>query len=50
MVQINNFIKKYENKAVVDNISFHVKEKEILCVLGPNDVGKSTTINMLTEY
>lgn len=32
----------------VDNISFNVKEGEILAFIGPNGAGKSTTIKMLT--
>lgn len=35
------------NKAV-DNISFYAKDSTLLCLLGHNGAGKSTTINMLT--
>ena len=39
--------KKYQNKAVVDNLHLEIKRGEIFGLLGPNGAGKSTTMNML---
>ena len=39
--------KKYDNKAVVDNLNLEIKEGEIFGLLGPNGAGKSTTMNMI---
>ncbi|MDP1693956.1 MAG: ATP-binding cassette domain-containing protein [Candidatus Woesearchaeota archaeon] len=39
---------KTRTVTAVDNISFNVKEGEILAFIGPNGAGKSTTIKMLT--
>ncbi len=50
MVEIKNLSKKYGNQLAVDNISFTVKQGEILGFLGPNGAGKSTTMNILTGY
>lgn len=50
MVEVKNLSKKYGEKLVLDDISFSVKEGEILGFLGPNGAGKSTTMNILTGY
>ena len=50
MIEIKNLVKKYGKKVAVDNISFNVRDGEILGLLGPNGAGKSTTMNILTGY
>lgn len=40
-------MKLYDGQAVVDNISFEVKEGEIFGILGPNGAGKTTTLEMI---
>lgn len=42
------FKPKYQEIKAVNNISFEVKEGEMLAFIGPNGAGKSTTIKMLT--
>jgi len=44
---VKNLVKKFGRFNAVDNISFSIKEGEILGLLGPNGAGKSTTIQML---
>lgn len=39
--------KKYNNKAVVDDLNLEIKRGEIFGLLGPNGAGKSTTMNMI---
>lgn len=46
-LEVRNLVKKYGNFTAVDNISFKIKEGEILGLLGPNGAGKTTTIQML---
>lgn len=50
MIEINGITKKYGNHYAVKNVTFTVKEGEIMGFLGPNGAGKSTTMNILTGY
>ena len=50
MIEVKNVTKKYGKFIAVDNISFTIKEGEIIGLLGPNGAGKSTTMNMLTGF
>ena len=50
MIEIKNLTKIYGEKRAVDNISFTVKQGEILGFLGPNGAGKTTTMNIITGY
>jgi ABC-2 type transport system ATP-binding protein len=47
-VRAENLTKIYNEKIVVDNLSFQVKKSEIVSLLGPNGAGKSTTIKILS--
>ena len=50
LIQVKNVTKKYGAFKAVDNISFEVKDGEVVGFLGPNGAGKSTTMNMITGY
>ncbi|MCC6591283.1 MAG: ABC transporter ATP-binding protein [Bryobacterales bacterium] len=47
VLRVSNLTKTFGTFAAVDNISFHVRPKEIVGLLGPNGAGKTTTINMI---
>ena len=47
-LNIENLVKKYSGKKVVNNLSLTLFKDEILVLLGHNGAGKTTTINMLT--
>lgn len=50
MIEIKNITKRYGSFLAVDDISFEVKDHEIVGFLGPNGAGKSTTMNMITGF
>ncbi|MDE6530498.1 MAG: ABC transporter ATP-binding protein [Lachnospiraceae bacterium] len=47
VLKTTDLTKKYNNKAVVDNLNIEIKQGEIFGLLGPNGAGKSTTMNMI---
>jgi len=44
---VKDLQKSYDNKKVVNGISFEVKKGEIFGILGPNGAGKTTTLEMI---
>ena len=50
MIEVQHLTKRYGSKLALDDLSFQVKEGEILGLLGPNGAGKSTTMNIVTGY
>lgn len=49
MLKIKNLSKSFNNKKVLDNISFDVKNGEIAVFLGQSGVGKSTLLRILNN-
>jgi ABC-2 type transport system ATP-binding protein len=47
VVEVKNLTKEYKQKKAVDDLSFEIRQGEILGLLGPNGSGKSTTINCI---
>ena len=39
----------YDNKRIIDDISFDIKERSFLSILGPNGAGKSTLVNVMSK-
>lgn len=46
-LQAENLVKKYQGRAVVNGISLHVNNGEIVGLLGPNGAGKTTSFYMI---
>lgn len=47
ILTVKDLVKIYDDRRVVDGISFSVKKGEIFGILGPNGAGKTTTLEML---
>ena len=47
MITIQKLHKEYNNKIVLQNVSFKAKKGEITGLIGPNGSGKSTLIRIL---
>jgi ABC-2 type transport system ATP-binding protein len=47
MLQVQDLVKTYDDKNVVDGVSFDVQKGEIFGILGPNGAGKTTTLEMI---
>ena len=50
MIEVKNITKKYGNFTAVQDISFDVKDGEVVGLLGQNGAGKSTTMNVITGF
>ncbi|WP_160068603.1 LPS export ABC transporter ATP-binding protein [Sphingobacterium bovisgrunnientis] len=47
ILRAENLIKKYKQRTVVNDVSFHVEQGEIVGLLGPNGAGKTTSFYMI---
>ena len=47
--KVEQLIKRYEDRCVVDQLHFDLEQGQCLALLGRNGAGKSTTIRMLTS-
>ncbi|MBO5865229.1 MAG: LPS export ABC transporter ATP-binding protein [Bacteroidaceae bacterium] len=48
VLRTENLVKRYGKRTVVNNVSFNVKQGEIVGLLGPNGAGKTTSFYMTT--
>ncbi len=46
-IEANNLIKIYGDRSVVNDVTFYMDKKEVVCLLGPNGAGKTTTFYMI---
>lgn len=48
ILQVENVTKRFGGLTAVDNMSFAVREHEVMGIIGPNGSGKSTTMNLMS--
>lgn len=48
-MRVENLTKKYDNKAVVDAVSFEIPKGKVISLIGPNGAGKSTVMGMISR-
>ncbi len=48
-VEVCHVVKSYDDKVVVNDLSFAVNRGEIFGIIGPNGAGKTTTIRMMMD-
>lgn len=49
-LRVENLVKKYGNRKVVQSVSLEVNQGEIVGLLGPNGAGKTTTFYMVVGF
>ena len=50
MIEVSGLTKRFGETVAVNNLSFEVKQGEVLGFLGPNGAGKSTTMKMISGF
>ncbi len=46
-LEVRNLIRRYDGRAVVNDVSLRVMPGQVTCLLGPSGCGKSTTLRMI---
>ena len=48
IISLENISLSFGSRKILDNVSFKINHSQILGMLGPNGVGKSTIFNLIT--
>lgn len=50
VLKVKNLGVKFNDKKILNNLSFNVKERDVLIILGPNGAGKSTLLKAILNF
>ena len=50
LLEVSGLTKRFGGLVAVNNVSFSVREREILSVIGPNGAGKSTLFKLISSF
>lgn len=50
IIQVNNLVKHYGDKTIIDEINFSIRPNEFLTILGPSGCGKTTLLRMIGGF
>ncbi len=50
ILQVTDLTKRFGGLTAVNNVTFSVRELEILSVIGPNGAGKSTLFKLIASF
>ncbi len=48
LVEFKEVYKKYKNESILEDINFSIEKGQVVGIVGPNGIGKSTTLGLLT--
>jgi len=48
LVEFKKVQKKYKNEIILEDINFTIEKGQVVGIIGPNGIGKSTTLSLLT--
>lgn len=50
VIELKNIECRHRNQTIVDNLSFHVNEGDLACLLGPSGCGKTTALRAIAGF
>lgn len=48
-IRFENVSKKYQDKLILNNLSFDIEEGEFICIIGPSGCGKTTLLKLINR-